>query len=207
MFCDISDHLPVFCSVDVPVKSHAERHMIRLYNENNYHKFIEGAENCNFDAVFACGDVNEAYNLFDSKVKALHEQYFPLTRMSRTRYKSKPRITSGIRKSICRKNMLYRQYLSKPDTEHKTKLTKFRTVLSKLLQAAESQYFKNLLTTGQSSVKKMWSTINTLLNNKTKKQAPTINQIDHNNSTITDQQGIADAFKAALSKQIESRIS
>jgi hypothetical protein len=119
--------------------------------------------------------------------------------MSRSRFKSKPWVTSGIMKSINHKNCLYRKYLSSPSADRKIKLSNYRKLLTKLIHEAESLYYKDILSSRDTSAKKAWSVINNIINNKNNKRSPMISEIIHNGTNYTDKTDIANAFNEYFS--------
>ena len=194
LFCDISDHLPNFCCVELDSHFNTERPWIRLYSEKNLERFAECAEQVDFSPIYRCENVNLAYEHFHNAVTRLHEQNFPLVRVSRKQHKSKPWVTAGIKKSISHKNILYRKYVFRRTQENKQRLTTYRSVLNKTLKQAETEYYKGLLSSKDTSARTAWGVINKVLNSKPKKGGSQITSIDHNGTTHTSDNAIADAF-------------
>jgi hypothetical protein len=194
IYCNISDHLPVFCCVDMSKKRVIERPLVRLYNEKNYTTFIQKVAASGLDDILRMDDPERAYTLFNNTLTSVHDECFPLVRLSRKKHKSKPWVTAGIKKSVNHKNKLFRQYITKPDTKHKHKLAKYRSILRNVLNAAESQYYKNLLNSRQSSSRKMWSVINELISSKPPKKSADIKLLEYGNKTLTCKYDIANAF-------------
>lgn len=66
--------------------------------------------------------------------------------------------------------------------------------MNKILKQAEAQYYKGLLSSKDTSARTAWGVINKVLNGKPKKSGSLITRIDHNGSTHTSEDAIADAF-------------
>lgn len=175
-------------------KHNVDRPLVRLYSSKNYQRFAQEATQIGFSNVTSSDNVNDAYGILDQHLAEMHNQCFPLVRVSRSKAKSKPWVTKGIKKSIHKKNSLYRQYIQKPSPESKTKLTRYRHFLNKILEVAESQYYKDILESQYISAKKAWSLINNVINNKPKRKSSTIKCINHNNASFTNNKDIANAF-------------
>ena len=194
MYCDISDHLPIFCCLNVSNRTCNERPLVRLYNDKNYQNFIQSVEITKFDDILSMDDPDRAYECLGKTLQTLHDTHFPLVRLSRSKFKNKPWVTPAIKKSINHKNVLYRQFINDPQKDRKTKLARYRLILNKTLKAAEAQYYKSILSSRETSSRQVWNTINGLINNRNKKKDAGISLLEHNNNKYTDKLDIANAF-------------
>ena len=106
LLCDISDHLPNFTIINMNIKKTKERPYIRLYNKNNICKFESNVESELLETKNIINDNNtnadnnDMYNTFETKLHYLHDTYFPLIKMSRSKFRDKDWITEGIKRSI-----------------------------------------------------------------------------------------------------------
>ena len=71
--------------------------LIRLYNAKNYGKFVNCIEQTDFSAVLLENNVNDAYGIFHKQMCEVHDKYFPKVRVSRSKHKSKPWVTAGLK--------------------------------------------------------------------------------------------------------------
>ena len=111
------------------------------------------------------------YFNFITVVKRIFERCFPLTKVSRKRFKDKPWITTGLKISIKRKNFLYKQSLLKKTPLSKTVYNDYKNICRKLIAVTEEQYYFNLFEKSKNSSKEMWKRLGKILNpNKTKNQ-------------------------------------
>jgi hypothetical protein len=114
---DISDHLPNFLIINKI--SELPNNNLRLFKRNysNFNDELLEADVSNIDWYNVLPNDNNVNNLFQSfhsEILKVVDRHAPVTRISRNEVKtmSKPWITSGIRKSIKRKNKLYKKYFS-----------------------------------------------------------------------------------------------
>ena len=92
----------------------------------------------------------------------------------------KPWISKGILKSIKTKNKLFSkiQNLDKTDSNKWNKYKKYRNKLKHIIEYAKMTYFKNQIAQKGNNSRKLWSTINEILN-KGKKQTNVINKVQN----------------------------
>lgn len=133
--------------------------------------------------------VNDAYNSFISIVTFNHDTCFPHVKMSRKKSKNKPWITESIR----HKNIMFRRYISKPTLDRKTKLSKYRCILNKVISHSKLSYYKRILQTRQHFARHTWAVLDELLNKKGN-SVTKVPKIMYSNKTITNDIEIANAF-------------
>ena len=94
LFCDISDHLPNFCFLEVNSKNtQKDRPLIRLYSSTNFTKFQNALNSLNMTHVMSHTEVDAAYNSFIELLSSTHNECFPLVKLSRKKVKDKPWLT------------------------------------------------------------------------------------------------------------------
>ena len=195
IYCDISDHLPNFCILNKVVQPLSnERPLIRLYSQKNFDRYITLIGNTDFDDIVICNCVNTAYSALESILKLNHDICFPLVRQSRAKFKSKPWVNSAIRVSICHKNRLYRKYLAKPSIANKNSLSRYRKILVKTIHESQSKYYSEILNSRQTSPRKAWALINSLISDRNKRTKKSIKQILYEGKTNINDHEIANAF-------------
>ena len=126
-------------------------------------------------------------------MKNLHIECFPLKTLSRKKNKDKPWINNELKREISKKNTIYRQYIKHPTDNLKQKLKKHQANLKRLLQEAQSQYYLKILESKQTSSKKAWSVINSLINHNSKAKNH-VSSLNHNGKEIKDPGNIANAL-------------
>ena len=112
LFTDISDHLPIFtllCQTEGNISSSNIILNRRLVNAKTQTNFRNQLMNFNWDSVYKTEDPEKAYKIFVDAYIEMHNNCFPIRRISRNQAKlySKPWITKGLLKSIKTKCNLY----------------------------------------------------------------------------------------------------
>ena len=105
LYCDISDHLPIFVQVTQLISSKPRKYVYRReHNEQNKTKFILSLQATEWDVDVNTGNVDDLYTVFITKFTTCYENSFPLKKVntSRNGLPRKPWLTTGLAKS-CRK--------------------------------------------------------------------------------------------------------
>ena len=88
--------------------------------------FIADIININWDQILELdkGDPNHSFISFENKINQTLDNYAPLKKLSKKEYKqlSKPWITTGIRRSISRRDILFNKFIKCNDIEKKKEL-------------------------------------------------------------------------------------
>ena len=176
---DISDHLGTFFIMDQNIgkgaKLPAIRPKIRIYSQRNMHKFEEKLSNTTWNNVYEMQDCDDAFNAFHNKFSDIYHTCFPLTTLSRKKYKDKVWLTAEISAEIRNKNRLYRQYIKKPnDVTLQEKLRHERKQVAKHIKEAKRSYYRSQLTADKVSVVQIWKVYSELMGKNRKKD----NKID-----------------------------
>ena len=131
-YCEISDHLPVFCVLYDHVikrprkKCNDSKHNFdktNIFNLNNALFLEEWAD------VIACDNVEQAFELFLRTFSCYFDKYIPLERI-KVKKGRQPWITKGILQSIKRRNVLYKRSLKKSSPVNVEKYKKYRNKLT-----------------------------------------------------------------------------
>ena len=78
-------------------------------------------------------DNNDMYNTFETKLHYLHDTYFPLIKMSRSKFRDKDWITEGIKRAIKYRNNLFHVQLRNPSKFNVNKWKIYRNKLTKII--------------------------------------------------------------------------
>ena len=127
-------------------------------------------------------DVNTNFSRLALLFEIILNKHALLKIMSRKqqRMHRKPWISKGILKSIKTKNKLFSetQNLDKPDSNKWNKYKKYRNKLNHIIEYAKMICFKNQIAQKGNNSRKLWSTINEILD-KGKKQTNVINKVQN----------------------------
>ena len=197
---DVSDHLPNFIFFNIDAPSIKDRPYIRLFTEKRKKLFLDNLENeqslINENDL---GEVNSSYNIFSTNYLNLFNKYFPYVRQSRSSYKDKPYITSGIKVSIKTRNMLYFKYLNNKNDINKSIWRRFRNKTRTVITRAQETYYNKLLNDHQNSSRQLWNTFGKILN-KNKQNKRKIGNLNINGDKISDPQTITENFNNFFSQ-------
>ena len=117
LITDISDHLPNIIFIDITIITPKERPLIRLFTPKKISEYLQKIEDekplINYVNKSNIDDNNlqSTYNEFNTNLTETLNNYFPLVKQSRKKFKEKPYITNGIRVSIKSRETLHKIYL------------------------------------------------------------------------------------------------
>ena len=138
--------------------------------------------------------------MYLDKTNMLLDTYGPLKRINKykMKFKSKPRITLGLQKSISMKNKLLKNYINKKDPilkeEFDTNYKKYRNLFSTLMKKSKQAYYDKYFEKNWNNIKNTWKGIKSLISLKTvASSVPTVLSLD-NGDTITNPYDIANTF-------------
>ena len=127
------------------------------------------------------------------KIKNVVDKHAPTKHASRSKQKQmkKPWITTGILKSIKKKQKLYRTHFLSNDPVKKNEYKKYANILSHLKNNNKANYFSLQFSKTKDNLKSTWKLIAQLIKRKTKGQSfPT--RLISNDQTFTKESDIAD---------------
>ena len=192
---DISDHLPVFTVLPSNSKKSKTKKVIRKqdFTEENINKFKHDLNSQNWADLNQYSDIDQMYNAFINTVQTLYEQAFPLkTKTVSVAINHLPWITPAIKKSINKKNSLYKTFIKKRSTDSKNKYKSYRNKLTAILRKAERQYYLTKLERVKDNLGKTWRILNSITSRNTNSER--IREIIHNGKKINDDTVIANIF-------------
>ena len=159
-----------------------QRPLVRIFSKRNQERFTQALDAVNWvDKLYRCKDVNLAYDLFSKELNSCLESSFPLTRQSIRASKDNSWLTAGLRKSISKKNKLFKKWKSRNSIEDEKKYKEYKKILRQVLRKAELNYYNELFSAKTNNIKNGWKEINRLCsynNKKIKKEKITSITID-----------------------------
>ena len=193
--CDIADHLANFLMLSKAssVKAIQDRPYIRIYSSRNIHNFKLALECIDCNYLYLINDTEFAFTSFRDKFHKCFNSSFPLVKQSRTSFKNKQWVSKKLRKSISKKNKLYRNWILHKTNENQRKYKLFAKELKIKLDKAKKEHFQALLETHKNKCKNIWHTLK-LLMNKPKVSHCSVERICDNTIILTDKTEIAESF-------------
>ena len=196
LFTDISDHLPIFSiSNECQTSSRKTQWLtFRDKNANNVCKFKDELQTVNWSEVRESSDPSSAYDIFLSKYTDIYNNCFPLKKVKiKNNGLTKPWISKALLKSIKKKNILYRRFLSNPTSTREIGYKNYKNKLSSTLRAAKRNYFEKKFEECKSNMKSTWRLLNEIIN-KRKSRNSVQSSFVIDNKEITDPMEIANHF-------------
>ena len=111
--------------------------------------------------LYSIDNPNTAFSYFIKKIKKIHNKSFTYKKIKPSQ-RNTPWITTGILKSIKRKNKLYLK--SKLNPNFKQDYKQYRNTLTNIIRNAKINYHRNMLTNLKNNATKLWSHLKLLTN-------------------------------------------
>ena len=190
---DISDHLPVFTIVsDLKIHQALNHIKSRSSSIKNHSLFTEKLKDTTWDDILQCPDGKLAFTNFHNRILKLFNNCFPLKEITINYSNKKPWLTTGLKKSIKIKNMLYIKAKRNYCKETLDRYKRYKSKLSRLMKISERDYFNNKILSLKDNAKKTWSVIKNIINKQKAKRYTESFMIDDN--LINDGNVIVDKF-------------
>ncbi|XP_065658222.1 uncharacterized protein LOC136082726 [Hydra vulgaris] len=157
---DISDHFPIFFSINIKPKvlpNERTTFLKRFYNEANLLSFYEQLSLLHWKDINTSSDVNFAYNQFFKSFYEVYDVNFPKCEINlKTKSVKSPWITNTLRKSSKVKQKLYIKYLKEKTIESKTIYKKYAREFEKIRKNLKKKYYSDLLMRYECDSKRTW---------------------------------------------------
>ena len=153
LYTDISDHFPVF-HIDYSCTINSAPRIIkkRVYSEANKNVFSSRLRDMDWSFVTNANNPQDAYTQFVNEFSKTYNICFPI-KTFRSSYKNrKPWLSDGLKKSIKKKNSLYRRKNRTKIPEHEEEYKRYRNRLTQLLHDSEREHYEQRLKDNQSNL-------------------------------------------------------
>ena len=111
-------------------------------------------------------------------------------------------MSSGLLVSRKMKLELYHKFLISRNYEDESKYKNYRNLYNKVLKSAKKMYFESKLESNKNEPKKLWATLNEILNRSSSKSS--IDKVSVNGKLIDDAQNMANEFNSFFSEIAEN---
>ena len=205
---DLSDHLPIFASMDIVSDMQQKRKQITVFDRQRIPELIdflsERLQNFqnNIDPNIACNQLIQAY---EDGIEKYSKTYKPCRRKTPI----KPWITPGLLCSINMKNKLYKKALRNKNIANENKYKQYRNMLINIIRDAKKQYISNALEENKNDGKQTWRVLNKLINKRKKSQTKYPNIFyDENEQCFRDDEVVQgfNTFFSSIGVQLENKI-
>ena len=148
----------------------------------------------NWSEVRESSDPSSGYDIFLSKYTEIYNYCFPLKKVKiKNNGLTMPWISKALLKSIKKKNILYRRFLSNPTSTREIGYKNYKNKLSSTLRAAKRNYFEKKFEECKSNMKSTGRLVNEIIN-KRKSRNSVQSSFVIDNKEITDPVEIANHF-------------
>ena len=171
---DISDHLPTFCIVDIPVQKQKFKRYFRDYRRFDSELYLQDTKAIDGNSIYIeSNDLNEIVAKSISTLQLIVHKHAPRKQIFQSKQKqfSKPWITNDILKSIKNKQNMYRTHFfsnNPPPPKKKAEYKKYSNKLNHLKTVSKKVYYCKQFNLHRNNLKATWKLIGTLIKWKTK---------------------------------------
>ena len=169
----LSDHLPSFMLIDEVDYNIKTKQTVfkRNFNKFNQEKFNERMmdEEVN-NNIKMTNDANKKYEILHKHIINTLDDLAPLKKITKKRLKQsqKPWITTGMLKSISKKNKLYKKFIMTKEEKFYNNYKVYRDLLNRLIRNNKRNHYNEYFRNNLNNMKKMWKGINELTNKNVK---------------------------------------
>ena len=196
---DISDHLPVISFINfskIPNYKTTQKNFTRDKKTFVTNDFLLELKN-KLNLLNTTGlSGNQRWEDFESVFNSVLDKHAPLRTCTRRemKRKNKPWMSNELLNSVKIKQKLYKKFLTCPSDINNTTYKKFSNKLTHSIKYAKQQYFQNKIRESKSDGKKIWQTINEIVDIKNKTKTNNIVLSDENDNPITNPVDISNTF-------------
>ena len=179
---NISDHLPLFIFLQGAfLNSESKIPIFKSdWNKFNYENFILDYFDIDWDLVIKLelGDTNVSFESFYTQISSLVDQHLPQIRLTNKQKKflSKPWITAGLRKSIYKRDKLFRHFTKSSDRILKSNYRKeyktYRNYIVSLSRKSKSNYHSNYFHNHINNIQKIWQGVKNIISTNSSNKSP-----------------------------------
>ena len=191
VFAEITDHLPVFVSLNLKSSPINKRPMIRIVNDRSLLNFKEKCSNIEWARMNDMTNVDDRFDFLQDNLVLAFNESFPLVQKSRKRNKDKKWFTQGLKISIRHKNRLYKKKIQFPTINNINRFKEYNNTLQEIIKTAEQNYYQTLFNDTKDSSIKMWKTLGSIINPNKKQKHRHISKLIIGNNTVENSKEIS----------------
>lgn len=189
---DITDHFPTYLNISYITKNiNSTSENITINNFDN-DKFNDMISKQHWEGVVSCTDPNQAFDIFFKLFRDVYNKCMSTKTIKKTTNKKlKPWITQGIIKSIQYRDKLKKKAVRGHNTALYTQYKNYRNLLNKIIGKTKTNYYKHLIETNRTDMKKVYKIISEATN-EAKKTNNEIRIVDDSGVSFTNDKNMAD---------------
>ena len=166
---DISDHLPVFCTIANTLPTSNKARYFRDFTHFNQNAFLLDLSSIDFRTLVNA-DVNESMSNILNNLRIVTDRHAPVRKASRQKKKQleKPWVSKAILASIKRIHKLFKTYFWSTDPHKQQEYKTYSNKLSKIIKAARKCYLAKQFELNRNNIKSTWKLIRSLIDRRKK---------------------------------------
>jgi len=199
----VSDHLAQFLLISSGVKPINDESISRSYQQwskFNHKNFMEDFRGLNWHEILKMRDQNidVSFNCFSSKISELVDRHLPTRKLTRRQLKSqKPWITSGLLKSMAKRDLYFRKFLRAKSQNSKSifhnLFKQYRNQIVSLCRLSKSNYFTRYFDMHSKDIRKIWQGVSNIISLKGSNSPKPIS-LKIGNAVISNPLAVANEF-------------
>ena len=198
---DISDHFPVFASVNITANGNEYEH--KKYKKTFDYRRIDEFKHFLQNRLASTLQETDPEIIATHIIEAYQEgiQYFSITKQkNRKSCPRRPWITPAVLASINRKNELFYQKIKNPSSENTIIFQKYRGILKNVLRKAKQIYYESKFKENQNNPKKTWNIISELMGKNTDPSSSPQQLKNDKDETVVDDKNKAEILNTFFSE-------
>ena len=212
---EVSDHLPVISFIE-GFKGHRQpivRGWIRDEKKFNCEQFLKDLERDLHLAFTMQESANDTWNLFENIYLNVLNKHAPFKLQSKKKAKHNinPWFTKRLQKTYSRKQKLFRKFLRRKTVNNWNSFKRIRNKLNREMKQTKQNFFRQKISQNKSNSKKLWNTLNDIVQLRKGKSISTITLAKSPNDNTDDPYEVSNIFNEhfstvgqRLSKKLEN---
>ncbi len=174
LYSNISDHFPIFATLNVRANLAREYSVCRPLSQGKINALLQDLSKINWETILLDdANVDTTYDIFRVKLLSLINYHMPIVRKSHKRHFKQPWMSEALSNSCNKKNRLYKNFIK--GLISKDEYITYKNHLSILIKARKKQYHNEFILTHKLNASKIWDHINNLVG---RQKNHTINTLD-----------------------------
>jgi hypothetical protein len=156
------------------------------------------------------GDVDSSFDSFNSIMSGLVDRHLPTVKLTQRQTKvrfQKPWITTGILKSITKRDFFFRKFTRSNSPDAKSffhnQFKRYRNMIVSLCRRSKINHFSRYFNVNSNNVKKIWQGVRDIISLKSSKSLKPIS-LKINGAVVSDPTAVANSFNSYFSSIAES---
>lgn len=172
VFPPLTDHCPIL--LEIKNSGICKTTSKTVKQVLDYESAISKIRDFDWSYYFTLQDINQCTEYLVSTIKSIIKDCTRVKHSSKKIAPLKPWITTGVVRSIRKRNKLHKLAKLKPDDDlAKIAFINYRNTCNKLIKSLKRQYYQTQLQNSNKDIKKTWTLIKEICNIKTKHDTPT----------------------------------